>query len=113
MPQNMPLTNRISQEATKQIDTNVNVSTLGNNLRQYSTSGLNYQRDAWNIVYNQVDPSEENVITNVLDAVLGGVDYIIWTPFGESSPKKFVVMSYSNTFVTGNRVISFKMEQDH
>jgi phage-related protein len=112
----MPLTAKISQDSTKSSSFNTLKSDLGNNIRQYTDSGLNSRRDVWNIVYNFVSKTELDTITTALDSVGSGRNQLVWTPWGESTSKEWTVTSAGYKIdVLGGDVfnVSFTMEEEH
>lgn len=90
MPQAMPLTTRIRQGATKVRKQRILEAKFGDGYGQRIADGLNSLYDTWqNFGWDALTQTELNTVMTALDAV-GSVDYLTWTPAGESA-KKFVV----------------------
>lgn len=116
MPQNMPLTDKITQESVPSSSVNTMMSELGNNIRQYADNGLNARRDRWAIQYAVLTEAEMKTVLAMLIAVGGGKDYINWTPDGETVSKKWIVINgeYTNPPISGStHTVSFTIEQEH
>lgn len=112
----MPLTERISQSSTKSSSFNTLKNDLGNNIRQYTDNGLNAKRDVWNIVYDHMNKTELDTITTALDQVGSGRDQLLWTPWGETTPKEWTVTTtgYTITVLSGDLFnVSFTIEEEH
>lgn len=90
MPQAMPLTTKIRQGATKVRKQRILEAKFGDGYGQRIANGLNPLYDTWqNFGWDALTQTELNTVMTAFDAV-GSVDYLTWTPTGETA-KKFVI----------------------
>lgn len=86
----MPLTGLISQVSSADTEFKILSAVYGDGYEQRAPDGLNYERDSWNVVWENVTTAELGTIMTALRATQG-VDYINWTAPGDSVQKKWVV----------------------
>lgn len=111
MPQALPLTDFISQGSTTKREYKTLSAQFGNGYSQDVPDGINWIRDEWTVQYEFLSPSERDTLVTVLNAV-GGWDYVTWTPYGESSSKKFKVKDGFSANTTGTYWnVSFTLRQ--
>ena len=112
MPSALPLTDRISQSSTKKRINRVIRCQFGDGYEQVRVDGINNKVDTWELMFEALNSSERDTLTNFLDAI-GGWDYFTWTPVGEPAAKKFKVTDgFSETPLSGNLyTITFTAKQ--
>lgn len=86
MPRALPLTNMISQGATRKRKNRVLTAQFGDGYSQEAPDGTNSMVDSWSISFENLDASERSTLWAALDAV-GSWDYFTWTPPGCSAGK--------------------------
>lgn len=103
---------KLAPDIQKRTNLAIKSASFGDGYEQRAASGLNSQRDVWDIRWIPLDSANANAVTAALDAV-GGVDYLTWTPYGESEQKRFVVMPESRqvSWVAGLYRISCQIRQ--
>ena len=102
MPQALPLTTKISQSSSKTTNFRTLISKFGNGYEQRTPDGINTKEDTWSIQYENLSTADKDTVVAAFDAV-GGWDYITWTPFGDSSQKRFKLdQGYTLTPKSGN-----------
>ena len=102
MPQALPLTSQLSTNSSKQASFKTIKAQFGDGYSQRSADGLNSKVDTWSITWEHLSSADKDTVITALDAI-GGWDYLTWTPFGESSEKKFILKDggYSVSHVEG------------
>ena len=101
MPQALPLTSLLSTNSGKQTSFKTIKAQFGDGYSQRAADGLNSKVDSWSLSWPNLSSTDKETIITALDAV-GGWDYLTWTPFGESTEKKFIVKDgYSISYVEG------------
>lgn len=88
MPQALVLTNKISQQSTRQTIFRTLVSSFGNGYEQRSPDGINNKLVKWDLVWENLTSAEVSSLTTVFDTV-GGWDYITYTDPVDSTSKRF------------------------
>jgi phage-related protein len=107
----MPLTGSISENSTKTPDYKTISAKFGEGFGQRAADGLNAKKDTWSLQWVPVTLTNRNTIVAALDAV-GGWDYLTWTPPGEGSSKKYIVVGgYTENYIADRYRISCKLEQ--
>jgi phage-related protein len=112
MPAALPLTNMISQSSSVTREYKTLSAEFGNGYSQDIPDGINWIRDKWTIEYENLTPAERDTLVAVLDAV-GSWDIVTWTPYGESTQRKFKVdkAGFSASFTGTFWNISFTLNQ--
>lgn len=112
MPQALPLTDKLAADIGKRTNLSVKTASFGDGYEQRAASGLNSQRDVWDIRWIPLKSADAATVLAALDAV-GGFDYLTWTPYGEAVQKRFVVMPESRqvSWVAGLSRISCQLRQ--
>jgi phage-related protein len=102
MPQALPLTTKLSNSSSKSTSFKTIKAQFGDGYSQRAADGINNKIDSWSISWENLSSADKDTVLTALDAV-GGYDYLTWTPFGESSSKKFILKdgSYSVSHVEG------------
>lgn len=111
MPQEMPLTTKISESSSKTSNYRTLTSKFGDGYAQRTPDGTNSKVDVWDVKWSPLTLTERNTVVTILDLV-GGWDYITWTPPGEGAAKKFVINGgYSENITAVYYNIGVKLEQ--
>ena len=98
----LPLTTLISQQSTKTVKFRTKIARFGDGYSQRAADGINNKIDSWNIIWDNLTETEMDTIVAALDSV-GGHDILTWTPFSESTEKKFILSDgYSFSALSGN-----------
>ena len=74
-------------------------ASFGNGYMQVAKDGLNDKIDSWKLIYKPLQDTELQNLRDFIDQV--GCDvWFTWTPFGESTSKKWSIVedSYEETF---------------
>lgn len=90
MPAALPFTDRISQGSTRTRTNRVRTAQFGDGYQQDAPDGINNLIDTWSISIENLNNAERATFWSVMDAV-GSWDYLTWTPFGETTSKRFKV----------------------
>ena len=90
MPQSMPLTTKISQSSGRTRDYRTIRIRYGNGYEQRAADGINATEDRWVLLWENMSLTDYNTVQNALNTS-AGVDYFNWTPFGDTTSKKFVI----------------------
>jgi phage-related protein len=102
MPESLPLTDKLAGSCSKHTSHKTIRAQFGDGYSQRAADGLNNRIDTWSLSWENLSASDKNTVVTALNAV-GGWDYLTWTPFGESTEKKFILKdgSYSQSHVEG------------
>ena len=102
MPSALPLTSQLSTNSSKSTSFRTLKAQFGDGYSQRAADGLNSKVDTWSITWEHLSSSDKDTVIAVLDTV-GGWDYLTWTPFGESTQKKFILKdgNYSVSYIEG------------
>jgi phage-related protein len=82
----LPLTNYISQGATRKRTNRVLSARFGDGYSQEAPDGTNYKYDEWSLSFENLTTTDRATMWAALDAV-GGWDYFTWTPPGGVAAK--------------------------
>lgn len=99
---NLPLTNKISQSSTKAIEKNILVAKFGDGYEQRTPNGLNYVRQKWSIQWENISLTDLQTIESAIATTRYGADAFLWTPFTESTQKKFLYDAHDVQFLSGD-----------
>lgn len=114
MPQALPLTNLLAPSIQKSMTTRSLKAQFGDGFQQRAKNGINADTDRWVIEYIWMNDTDATTVNDALKAV-GTFDYFTWTPYKESTSKKFYVddgsikWSYNKSMTK----ISFTMTQTY
>jgi phage-related protein len=89
MPQNLPLTNRLSQTPGR-YKNRVRRAQFGDGYEQSVVDGINATLGEWDLAYENLDASEYGTVLAALGAV-GSWDYLIWQSPMDGVPKRWKV----------------------
>ena len=101
----LPLTNEISQQSSKDAKINLLTTSFGDGYEQRVPYGINYKKDVWKIVWENITTSQKDTIENAFAASNWGANTISWTPIGESSVKYFKYDMHNVTYLSGELCI--------
>lgn len=90
MPQALPLTDKLAADIGKRTELKVLTAQFGDGYAQRAANGLNPSVDVWSINWIWLGDTDRDAVRAALDAV-GGHDYLTWTPYGETTQKRFIV----------------------
>ena len=98
----LPLTTKISQSSTKNLQTNLLVAKFGDGYEQRTPNGINYTKQQWNISWENITLADLTTIEAAIASARYGADAFTWTPFNEASQKKFKYQTHDVTFLSGD-----------
>lgn len=113
MPIAMPLSSdEISESSTLKPTSIVKRAQFEDGYESVMPAGINSNIDTWTIVANPLEEDRASAVRAALNQV-GSWDFITWTPFGETVPKKFRVVeeSLDISFKADYTFITFQMRQ--
>jgi phage-related protein len=98
----LPLSTKISQSSSKNLQTNLLVAKFGDGYEQRTPNGINYTKQQWTIQWENITTTELTTIETAIASARYGADAFTWTPFNEASQKKFKYNYHDVTFLSGN-----------
>jgi phage-related protein len=108
----LPLTTKISQSSQKTSKSNILVAKFGDGYEQRLPDGINYKKDAWQIIWDNLTTTEITTVETAIASARWGADYFTWTPFNEIASKKFKYMGHQVTYNSGGTgSINMNIEQ--
>lgn len=113
MSQNLPLSNKIDESSSKTTKFHTITTKFGNGFGQRAPDGINNKVDTWLLNWTNISPTDKDTLVNIFDLV-GGWDYLLWTPYSELTQKRFIITEsgYTTTPKTGNLFdVSVELEQ--
>jgi phage-related protein len=105
------LTYTPSRQSSKSTETRVLRADLGDGYSQRAGDGINVTKQMWTLVFPCEDSTTAIAIYSFFEDK-GGSEYFYWTPFRESTPRKFICSSWSETFLgNSNTAITAQLEE--
>lgn len=77
---------------------------FGDGYGQRVANGINNKLQVWSVTFENKHQDVGEALFNFFDG-LGGVDYFLWVPPGESAARKFIAPEYEKDFPYGGRLI--------
>ena len=110
MPQALPLTNKISDQSTKSYSYKTLSAGYGDGYSQRANDGINNKVETWTVKYVPLLQADRNTVMTVFDTVQG-VDYVTWTPPGDSTSKKYVIVGVNESYNTIYFILTVSLMQ--
>jgi len=98
----LPLTTKISQSSGKTLQINMLVAQYGDGYSQRTPNGLNYAKQQWTISWENISNTDLTTIENAIANTRYGADAFTWTPFNETTQKKFLYQGHDVVFLSGD-----------
>lgn len=80
----------VSQSSNRTTSNDINVVRFGNGYEQRVPFGINFQRDKWNVIWENKSATDKNTLVVFLQSIASG-DYTLWQSPFDSVQKKFVI----------------------
>lgn len=84
------------------------VADLGDGYTQRAGDGINTIKEMWSVEWSALDTTTANTLISFFEAREGYINFL-WTPFRQSSPRKFICKSWSESF-SGNSLTNVSAE---
>lgn len=109
----LPLVTKLTNESSKSTKNRIIKAQYGNGYTQTVRDGLNSDIDSWILVWMPLTGSDLASLRSFITTV-GVTTWFTWTPFGESTSKKWAIVQDSikeKLFNYDSIQISFTIEQ--
>ena len=109
----LPLPLKLTNKCTKSVKDRVLEAQYGNGYKLTARDGLNSTVEIWELYYSPLTGADLTTVRTFLDTVSTDT-WFYWTPFGETTPKKWrrVADSLKETMLNYEKLlISFTVEQ--
>ena len=93
----LPLQSKITASNQGKTTFKILEARYGNGYSQRAKDGLNNARATWELTWSGINKTELQTIQTAFDDA-AGVDVFVWTPFGESLPKKWSIAEWSKAY---------------
>lgn len=101
------LTDKISESSSRSTKYRVITSSFGDGYSQRTPDGINTRVDTWTLVWDNLDATDKATLETFIDSV-GTWSYFTWTPYGESTAKKFVFTGDTSFTAKSGNVFSYQ-----
>ena len=84
---------------------------LGDGYTQRAGDGIQTVKQRWDLEWTCTDTTDADTLISFFEG-LEGYQYFWWTPFRESSPRKFICRAWSESFIGNSKTqISANIEE--
>ena len=91
-----------TRATSKTTETRPLVADLGDGYQQRAGDGIQTVKQRWGLNWNCLDTTDADTLVAFFEERKGYINFL-WTPFRESSPRKFICKSWSESFIGNSK----------
>jgi len=91
-----------SRATSKATETRTLIADLGDGYQQRAGDGINTVKQHWNVDWTCTDSTDANTLIAFFEEREGYINFE-WTPFRESTPRKFICIAWAETFIGNSK----------
>ena len=100
-----------SLATSKSTETRVLRADLGDGYTQRNGDGIQTVKQRWSLAWTCLDTTDANTLVSFFEARKGYI-FFYWTPFRESTARKFICPTWSESFIGNSKTqISAELEE--